>query len=488
MGPQSPFRIHSRHLQIARAYFTPWPTRLWVILVIAFATFTLCMRSANYPAQFAILMLGGSLAAWAGPVIAAQAKEHFADARSHLTPGYRRPHLLVSAVIFLFATVGIASFTFYQFRRIPSDAPWWPGFQITLHGYLAAVLVPAVLLAWMAHTQSPIFIFGTMIAAAAAFVTPAQQVTFGVLGSEYPILSYGLLIAALAGLFLLGWRLAKLNEEMFEYHRIDPVQMRGRRMATGDRQLRRSAAVEAGGLSAYLRAAWRFDQPQPSVFAAGFFRRALHWRFVTSPARGNVILSIAVAVVLLMLYALIPDHEKGTKLGIFGAVGAGCGAILPVLMAATYWPNRWLNLGGESLLPSRSRAVFLREQMTAMAIDVLSLWFWFSLGVLADILIMEPRWLLLPQAIPLVLLSLAGQFWFFGLMIWVVRMRVGFLATFFAFMGELLITIIFLAWQLDAPKHQPMRTPSPLLSAAMATAGVILTLDAYRRWRLMDLD
>src|SRR5690349_5660130 len=126
-------RIPSRHVQIVRAYFTPWPARLWVIFVVAFATFTFCVRSANYPAQFAILMLGGALAAWAGPVIAAEAKEHFADPRSHLTPGYRGPHLLVAAMIFLLGTVGIGAFTFFQFARIPTTFGW-PQTHVRLDG------------------------------------------------------------------------------------------------------------------------------------------------------------------------------------------------------------------------------------------------------------------------------------------------------------------------------------------------------------------
>src|ERR1700759_4804031 len=133
-------RVHSRHLQIARSYFTPWPTRLWVVFVIAFATFTFCVRSGNDPAQFAILMLGGSLASWAGPVIAAEAKGHFADPRSYLTPGYRGPHLLVAAVIFLFATMGISALTFYQFARIPT-ASGWPEAHVKLDGYLAIVML-----------------------------------------------------------------------------------------------------------------------------------------------------------------------------------------------------------------------------------------------------------------------------------------------------------------------------------------------------------
>jgi hypothetical protein len=237
-----------------------------------------------------------------------------------------------------------------------------------------------------------------------------------------------------------------------------------------------------------MRGAGHLDQPRASIFAAPFFRRVRHWRFVTSPARGNFVFSICVAIVLMGVYALMPEQYESTKLGVFVGVGAACSATLPVLMVATYWPSRWLNLGVESLRPVQCRATFLREQITAMGIDVLSIWFWFMLGVLADILIMAPRWLLEPQAIPLALLLLAMQFWFFGLTISVVRMRIGFLATFFAFMGEMLITALFLAWQLDAPKHQPMRVPSPLLSAAMAAMGVIFALDAYRRWRRMDLD
>src|SRR5262249_41447736 len=155
------------------------------------------------------------------------------------TPGFRGPHLLVAAAIFLFATVGIALLTFYQFARIPT-ASGWPEAHVKLDGYLAVVLLASVLLAWMAHTQSPIFIFGTMILAAAAFVTPAQNMTFAMIGGAFPLLSYGLIVASLGGLFLLGWRLAHLHEEMFEYFRVDAAQTRARRVSTGDRQLRRA--------------------------------------------------------------------------------------------------------------------------------------------------------------------------------------------------------------------------------------------------------
>jgi hypothetical protein len=459
---------------------------IWIVCTAIFVVWTMCASRANYAAQFAILILGGSLASWSGPIIATHAKEQMADARSRLTPGFRTPHLVVAAAVFLLGVVGIAWYTIARVHQIPIETGW-PATHVTLPGYAAIVLLAATMLAWMAHTQSVIFIFTTLAAATISLTTRGQNIVREVLAGDLPILAWGILGASTVALAALWWRWARMHEEMGEYWKVESLHGRLRITSTGDRYLRRAAALEAGWFAAALHGAYRLDS-LANISAAPFWKRAARWRMVVANVQLNWLVAPTMAVGLLLVYWGADDHSRGSQVGLLIVIPAIMSLALPIMATMITWPQRWHMIAAESLRPVASRGAFFREQGAAMALEVANLWIWFTLGAFLPGLILRPTWILSAEVGGALMLTAGAQVWLFGFSVWVLRLRLNSLVNFLFLMFALGAAGAIVAMQLYNGKAEMIRAPSLLWVLGLIAVGLIIILDAYRRWNRTDLD
>src|SRR3989442_15990638 len=128
-------RVRSRYVQVALTYTRPWYMILWAGFIGFFLIASLLppARKADYGGQIAYLVIGGTIAAWGGAIVAGHAKEQLADARARLTPGFRAPHLIVAALVFIVGAIGFSAFLVLPLHQSP-PAPGWPVVSTTTSG------------------------------------------------------------------------------------------------------------------------------------------------------------------------------------------------------------------------------------------------------------------------------------------------------------------------------------------------------------------
>jgi hypothetical protein len=480
-------RRNSRYTEIALTYTRPWYMRLWGAFIgwFVFASI-LFQRKIDYGGQMAYLMIGGSIAAWGGAIIAGHLKEQLADARARVTPSFVAPHLVVAAIVFALGVIGFASFAVAQIHGIPVGEGLSSLQTMTFSGYWAMVLLSAAAMAWATHLQSATFIF-TAIGAGLLFVTePGGRMMQAMFSGAAPGLTFGVIAGSLAALAALGWRLAVIHEEMAEYWRMEGARFAHRPQTTGDPRSRRSAFAEAGPLNEFLRRASAFDRVR-NLFAAGFFTRVRYWRRVAGSGRLNWVGGAMLIAFLLVMRFVDIKQTKDEQLGVLIVVPLMLSLVLPAIFTITTWSQRWNALAVESLRPVESRGRFLREQGAALALDLAIVWGSITAGVFATALIYHPSWLASWIFAGSVLRSAAAQVWIYATTIWILRYRNRPWLGFITFVGALTAVAVITGRAIDGPRGT-LSTPSSLTSAAIVAVSMIISLDAYRRWLKTDFD
>jgi hypothetical protein len=239
-------------------------------------------------------------------------------------------------------------------------------------------------------------------------------------------------------------------------------------------------------MNEFLRCANSFERVR-NVFGAGFIARARHWRRVAGVGRLSWV-GGAVFVALLMITRWVDlKPTKNDQLAVLIVIPALLSLIMPAIFTMTTWAQRWDLLASESLRPAISRARFVREQGAAMALDLAVVWASITVGLFATALIYRPAWLFTSTVAAILFRSAAAQVWIFSIGVWTLRHRTWRWLGFVSFVGALLLVSIVTGRAFDGPKGT-LNPPSPLVSAAFLVAGVIITLDAHRRWLKTDLD
>ena len=476
-----------RLVQVALTYTRPWYMRLWAAFIGWFVFASIVFRhKADYGGQVAYLLIGGTIAAWGGAIIAGHLKEQLADARARLTPSFRGPHLAVALLVFLGGVLGFATFVIAQMHRIPI-AEGWPTFRtLTFSGYWAIVLLSAAAMAWSTHLQSATFIFSTLAAGLLLVTGPGMHWMTAMFNGQATALAIGVIAVSCVALVALGWRLARMHEEMAEYWRVEGARFAQRPQTTGDPRQRRTAFAEAGPFNEFLRRASSFDHVR-NVFAAGFWRRVQHWRRVSGVGRLSWVGGAMFVAFLFVTNWVQLKPSKDEQLGVLMVVPAMLSLLMPGVFTMMGWPQHWNLLATESLRPVASRGRFLREQGMALALDVAVVWAAITAGVFATALIYHPDWLMTAPVAAILFRSAAAQVWMYSVNLWTLRLRGWRWLGFVAFTGAMLAVAIVTGRVIVGPKGT-LGTPSPLFSLAIVAVAVFIIRDAYRRWLRTDLD
>jgi len=467
--------MRSRYLQIALTYTKPWPMRIWAMLSAAGVVWMLVivfLMKLDSIAQMVVLFLGGTITVWVGAMITAHAKEQLADPRAALTPRFRTPHLVVAAVMFIIFVVGLAMLV----AGLPFD-------DVSLSGYLAIVLTMTAAMAWMAHFQSPIGIVFLMLLVTPVMFASGRAILNDIVHGRAIDVANVILAAAIISLAALWARMAMLHAEMPEYSRTMGPGFRLRVQMTGDPTFRRESAAGAGAVEAWVRQSHRLDK-MAGVAAAGFWKRAQHWRIVIGLGRTPIFVALVLGFWSFILPQLIGGmRDRGSRT----VLPITLSALVPGVIVAAIWPRRWYTLAEESLRPV-SRRQFVREQGGAMALEMGMTWLWLTVTLFGVSLLLEPSWyhmLASPlwRALPIVI---SGQILTFGVIVWVMRYRSGWLVVVpmllatFTGMGVLVVG--------GALAELNRARPMQLAAVIFAAVGLAITYDAYRRWLTTEFD
>jgi hypothetical protein len=207
-----------------------------------------------------------------------------------------------------------------------------------------------------------------------------------------------------------------------------------------------------------------------------------HWRLVIGLGR----MPFFVACVLAVWLFVLPFLAGGARDKHGRVVLAICLSVLvPGLVVASIWPRRWFVLADESLRPA-SRRQFVREQGAAMAVELALTWLVITVGTFAAALLYDPSTMLaspLWRALPV---TAAGQLLTFGVIVWVLRYRSGWLVIVPIFLA----TVVGLGVLIVGGTLAEREAIGPMLKAAaiFATVGLVITADAYRRWLATEFD
>jgi hypothetical protein len=333
----------------------------------------------------------------------------------------------------------------------------------------------------MGHLQSPkMFIVLSFIVSPACFGKGREMLNDVVHGSA-PGLEYTLLAVAVASLVGLWWRLGLMHAEMPEYSRTMGPGLRLRVQMTGDPAFSRENAAGAGPIESWIRHSKRLDKID-NISAAGFWQRVRHWRVVIGLGRMPIFVAVSLG-----LWCFILPQIAGSSTDKTSAVvlPIAISLMVPGAMVAAVWPRRWYVIAGESLRPV-SRRQFVREQGAAMALEMAMTWLSITIITFAGGLLLLPldlRSSALWRAVPMIA---AGQVITFGVIVWVLRYRNGWMVVVPMILSMIVTASVLVLGGILA--QAGTSAPTLIAAALIAFAGAAITFDAYRRWLTTEFD
>jgi hypothetical protein len=248
---------------------------------------------------------------------------------------------------------------------------------------------------------------------------------------------------------------------------------------TGDPIFRRETRADTGPAEAIIRGAARLDR-MANVFAAPLRARVDHWRIVIG--MGRMPQFVAVLLTLMMASHLLwtrADKQWALALPMI------LSTIVPGLVVGAIWPRRWYALADESLRP-HSRRSFIREQGAAMAAEYASVWGWITL-LTCGLGLMLGDW---RDTLPKMLLALpliaSGQLLTFGVIVWVMRYRAGWLVIVPMLLSLLIALPLMIAGGMIVDRGSVFLSMAGTVWLLLMASAV--TFDAYRRWLVTEFD
>jgi hypothetical protein len=397
--------------------------------------------------------------------VAMHIKEQFASPRAHLTPGFRRAHLVVAA-----ASASVLAIL------LPAWWSWVAGVHSI--GLVAVAVCLFGITFWYVLVQSRWL--NWLLTAAWCFAMLSHQDHGGVLdqlvsGHSEPQcvgwLVVGVLIAVLGAV-----RLARLSEDMPEYHRRIRTRRGAKDQMTGQRPVDDGMAprgLKDWFVERHMDALTRYA----AHASASWWSRACRWQ--AGITFGWAVWFWGLGAVIFYQIVFWRERPADVMLLCPGLVFA------PAFITATQWTRRASALAYELLMPVK-RASYLLQLGTAAALSQLQLWGAISISLLIW------RLLAVREAAPLIavanILVISGlcQVWLFGMVVFLSlyddlfpNVVVGAVAV--------VIPICLVFWPGESMATEWQFTIW-LVAGLFAMLGLLLAWAAYRRWLVADLD
>jgi hypothetical protein len=471
--------MFGRVWQVVLTYARQWTFRVQAVAIVA-----MIVAVYEFAPGWKLMqtLLGETLVIQLGVFsmsISAQLKEQMDDWRSHLTPGFGLPHLGVAGVILGTATVGIPLLLYGPL-----------GMQAAV--LLAACLAISALLASISYEPLIIVIIAGLSMIWAIFGGGNYALEF--VAGQHIAAAWGVATVSAGMLMALWLGMSKLSGQGMAIDRRIDIHFRRPTMSG-------SAMRTSGPLSIWLASlpTWqRKEIAKPTRMGDGpvavlkTSRQRIVQRGLIIAGGVNYWVAGTMGMLVFLGVALVAGFfSRGAAYSIPLKPAMPMVAFGPIYLAIIFcgltWPQRWLNLSMESLFPA-SRQEFVRETGAAMGLCILKLWLSSAAVALIGMGIISPhefqKYAMNLAAI--VMVSAAGQFYIFGMIVWGLRLRNGICSVIALGMG-LAGSMPALAMQM--PDKTPLNLAhAGLWIAALLGVGGLVTLDAYRRWVRTEMD
>jgi hypothetical protein len=399
-------------------------------------------------------------------------KDQFADSRSHLTPDFRRVHIVVAAVATLIIVV----------VALPI-LTWLIDLQSVSVGLVAITVFVFGAMFWSVLVLSNWIICPILTMMLFCLLQPARRALVVFVTGHFEAQAVGLLALGAAMIVTAGMRLFRLNEDMPGY------QTGTRWGGYGSRQSRPWSDegrvfprlmdwIQERQMARLTRLARQASESR--------WARICRWQ-AGMVAGGSLWFWIAGTLVyahIVRWWAQAKEPEQATvTIGVISFVLT----LMPAVATVGILQSRMLKLGRELLLPVQRKS-YIRQLGTAAAVSHLQLWAGMSLGFLLSLLLTGPRPIQLAVLAGVLASSAAFQVAAFGLLVWVARYRTPVLLGLVVMALVMAMQSVQMAWTQWSPGQSHLPYHLIWIAAVIAVVGLLITWDAYRRWLVADFD
>ncbi len=472
------------YAQVALTYlrrpFSSWLTGIATIGILCLGAFFIhsiwrlsSLRILNPIESLPLVPILLPIALLAG-ALGMHVKDQFTNSRSHLTPHFHRVNITVAAMVTLLLAV-----------VTPGWATWWLGLPsvgaVAITTVLFGTMFWCVLMFknWMMWPILALMLFTFSSSARGALVLIAS--------GQYEVEAIGLLTLGVTIIILAGIRLARLNEDMPEYHRRMPAGVWAKGRMTGQ---------DLNMDFPWPRAVTDWFRTQAMADLTRHVRHAAHspWsricRWQLGMPTGWRVWLWAIPVILLqefLSWHLPHRMPSGAKMPMLVSNSL---AMLPTILASTQSIG-WLTLrmrtvDSELMLPV-SRRAYVRQWSAAMAIGHFQLWGAICASTIAWWLLaapITPPWTYLASVAAVALLAQIGLFGVISFAWIITGIRLLQMSAFIACIFALTLLVINGCDDIHA-QLKPTTLPSALVAAAL---GLLLSYLGYRRRLVADFD
>ncbi len=459
------------YVQVALTYIrrplASWPGRIlalgWIPAIICVSVFLRGRKDAD----FTLLMVAFMFICVFSAI---QIAQQFSDAHAHLTPAFRRVHIVVVAIVALVIAV-----------LLPAIITWSVGFRSIALVASATFMFGASLCMFLSPLSWLNWI--TAVGIIASCTPWGKAILYRFVAGEYEIQALGLLVVGVTMTLLGGLRLIRLNEDMPEFHKWNSLGLN--RMT---RQQPMAGAAPSRGFRARL-SEWIVERQMAATTRHARRASTSWWSSVCRWQVGMMTgLSTPIIALLVFLYCAGLVWVAGQSTDISNTVFP---MLIIVLIAQGFlWGiiarRRAQTLTYELLLPVDRRTYF-RQMGLAAALSQIQIWAGLSVGLAAWVLITAGQPFALANLAVLLGIFTLLQPWCFGLGAWFARFHnIGLLmvAAFVAIYAAMIPIALFAA---PGPMSAWRNVALPL-AGTLAAIGLLITFDAYRRWLVADVD
>jgi hypothetical protein len=482
---------NSRYAQVALTYlrrpFASVQASVVTIIIgglIGFLLFSLVdeqVRHTYRPALATRIPMPLFLAAFLSFFVAMHVKEQFADSRSHLTPDFRRVHIVVAAVAILILAV-----------FPPSLLAWQMGLSPIGMAAVASVLIGAAL--WSVLLFSNWLIWPIILISLLNISNTAKDALLMIVSWEpFEWNALGLLALGAVIIVLAGVRCFRLNEDMPEYHR---------RMPTGgpwtSRGSTRMPDINYDGpwprivMDMYRGRAMAYLTRHAQQAARSRWSRIVRWQIGMSNSWSVWLWAVFLIVFLQVMTSYLPRSAPGSgrNTALASMMVAQQFIMYPMMFATAQLMGclmlRTRTFAFESMLPV-SRRAYVRQFCTAVAAS----YFQLCAVILACLFV----WHLEATPTPLPVDFLAGlaaavllvQVFQFGIMVLaqaVTNLRIVHITSFMAPMFGFMLFFM----RCGQPGGFSLVSQVLPIAAGSAVLGALFAYIAYRRLLKRDFD
>lgn len=461
----------NKYRQVAMSYLTRKILLLTAVFSLVLSLGFLC-HLMTHPGEVLVVVLPQMLMGVAFPVflIGVHLKQQIASPRATLVPGYRRPHLVVAAIL---TAIPVALVMLGM-----SQSSW------SVSGLLALVLYVCSLSLYLGASPGPLPLLGYILGILFPIIPHFRAVLGEMLMGRQPWLVWSLISAEVASIVLLVDHLLKLKEDDPDYGKVQQFNVWDVRASTVRNQQRTQMAYYEWMLNTLLLpTSWRLDrvtkQPARTLRQrVALLRLGDNW-----PANPFMTALIIGSVEYFML------HESRVHLTTERAFRTALSMplLFSFVLGWAHWGpflHRWPRLGYESLRPF-TRQQWVQESGLAVLRSMsshLALWLVVQLTLLFCFLREFSTSPVIWEAVAWVV---GGQVLVFGASAWMSSFGAGYWRLFGMTMVIALVTV---PWSLLSVG--PAVTPVPfgyVLGLAGTVIGFVITGLAYRRWCRVDL-